>query len=71
MKNPDPNQPPRLPSLADYLLRYDLRNLLEEAKLDYTQTSASAPRHLNQKDISARFRRPQAMPPPAEQKPNG
>lgn len=53
----DPKQPKaKLPSLADYLVRYDLTTMVEEARLDYTQTPAGAPRLLNQKDIAARFR---------------
>lgn len=54
----------KLPSLADYLVRYDLKSMLEEARLDYTQTSSGTPRLLNQKDIAARFRK--ATPPPAK-----
>ena len=68
MKKTEANRPPRLPSLADYLLRYDLQTLMEEARYDYSQGSSGAPRHLNQKDISARFRRQPATPaatPPA------
>lgn len=45
----------KLPSLADYLLRYDLKTMLEEARLDYDQASSGGPRHLEQKDIAARF----------------
>jgi len=44
-----------LPSLADYLVRYDARAMLDEAYLDYNQSSGT-PRLLPQKDISARFR---------------
>lgn len=47
----------RLASLADFLVRYDLTAILEEAKLDYAQASSGTPRLLNQKDISARFRK--------------
>lgn len=54
--------PDKLPSLADYLMRYDLKTMIEEAKLDYTQSSSGTPRLLNQKDIAARFRKP--APPP-------
>ena len=55
MNNPEP--PPRkIPSLADYLVRYDLAAMLEEARLDYNQSSSGGPRHLAQKDIAARFR---------------
>jgi hypothetical protein len=45
----------KVPSLADFLVRYDLKTLLEEARLDYDQASSGSPRHLDQKDISARF----------------
>ena len=55
--------PPKLPSLADYLVRYDLKAMLDEAKLDYTQTSSGTPRLLNQKDIAARFRKPAPAAP--------
>jgi len=41
---------------VDYLVRYDLRTISEEAKLDYNQASSGTPRLLNQKDIAARFR---------------
>lgn len=61
MKPSDPTKP-KLPSLADYLLRYDLKTTLEEARMDYTQSATGAPRLLNQKDIAARFRK--AAPPP-------
>lgn len=60
MSPSDPPQP-RLPSLADYLVRHDLKTMIEEAKQDYTQASAGTPRLLNQKDIAARFRK--AAPP--------
>jgi hypothetical protein len=50
----------KLPSLADYMVRYDLKAILEEARLDYTQASSGTPRLLNQKDIAARFRKPGA-----------
>lgn len=46
----------KVPSLVDYLVRYDLPTILEEARLDYTQSSSGTPRLLNQKDIAARFR---------------
>ena len=46
----------KLPSLADYLVRYDLPTIMEEARLDYNQASSGTPRLLNQKDIAARFR---------------
>jgi hypothetical protein len=54
----------KLPSLADYMVRYDLKTILEEARLDYTQSSSGTPRLLNQKDIAARFRKP--APPAAK-----
>lgn len=46
----------KVPSLVDYLVRYDLPTILEEARQDYNQASSGTPRLLNQKDISARFR---------------
>ena len=55
MSNPELPRP-KQPSLADYLVRYDLASLLEEARLDYHQASSGAPRLLAQKDIAARFR---------------
>lgn len=55
MNNPNPT-PVKVPSLVDYLVRYDLRTISEEAKLDYNQASSGTPRLLNQKDIAARFR---------------
>ncbi len=57
MNNPDPPQP-KIPSLADYLVRYDLAAMLDEARLDYNQSTSGTPRHLDQKDIAARFRTP-------------
>lgn len=60
MKHSDPRKS-MLPSLADYLLRYDLKTIMEEARMDYTSTATGAPRLLNQKDIAARFRK--AVPP--------
>ena len=66
MSNPD--QPhPKIPSLADYLVRYDLATMLEEARLDYNQVSSGAPRLLNQKDIAARFRAPRRPVKPANE----
>jgi hypothetical protein len=52
--------PPKLKmaSLADYLIRYDLPAMLEEARQDYSQASSGGPRLLAQKDIAARFRKP-------------
>lgn len=63
MKSPDK---PRstLPSLADYLLRYDLKQMMEEARMDYTLSSTGAPRLLDQKDIAARFRKAATAPKP-------
>lgn len=57
----DPINSPKLPlikvpSLVDYLVRYDLPTILAEARLDYNQASSGTPRLLNQKDIAARFR---------------
>lgn len=63
MSNPEPPHP-KLPSLADYLVRYDLPALLEEAQQDYNQAMSGSPRHLNQKDIAARFRDPRRSPAP-------
>ena len=58
MSNPQPPKA-KLPSRADFLVRYELPAMLEEAKLDYNQSSAGTPRLLSQKDIAARFRTPQ------------
>jgi len=67
--NPEPPQP-RIPSLADYLVRYDLPSMLEEARLDYNQSTSGGPRHLDQKDIAARFRAPRPpRPAPAPDEP--
>lgn len=54
------SEPPKvkMASLADFLVRYDLTTIMEEARLDYTQASSGTPRLLNQKDITARFRKP-------------
>jgi len=61
-----PEQPrSKVPSLADYLVRYDLKTMQEEARLDYEQASSGSPRHLEQKDIAARFlaaKRPPVKP---------
>ncbi|MDD3181060.1 MAG: hypothetical protein PHQ04_12065 [Opitutaceae bacterium] len=48
---------PKVPSLTDYLLRYDLTAMIEEARLDYSQAASGEARHLTQKDIAARFRK--------------
>ena len=52
----------KLPSLEDYLQRYDLAEILTEAKQDYSQAKTAGPRLLDQKDIAARFRHPSARP---------
>jgi hypothetical protein len=54
MSTPSPK--PKLLSLADYLVHYDLASMIEEARLDYSQSSSATPRLLAQKDIAARFR---------------
>jgi hypothetical protein len=77
MNNPSSNPspaPPRIPSLANYLVRHDLAALLAEAHQDYDQAGTGASRHLEQKDIAARFRHlrpatPPAPPPPATHEP--
>ena len=56
MSTPHPGKT-KMPSLADYLVRYDLATMLEEARADYHQAASGAPRLLDQKDISARFRK--------------
>ena len=48
---------PKVRSLADYLIHYDLAAMVEEARLDYSQASTATPRLLAQKDIAARFHR--------------
>jgi hypothetical protein len=53
---PPQSTPVKLPSLADYLVSYDLASMLAEARIDYSESSAGGPRLLNQKDIAARFR---------------
>jgi hypothetical protein len=58
----DHNPTPRRNSLADYIVRYDLPSLLEEARLDYSESSAGGPRLLNQKDIAARFKKSRPAP---------
>ncbi|GAB1489417.1 hypothetical protein MASR2M8_18700 [Opitutaceae bacterium] len=52
-------------SLKDYVIRYDVKSLLKEALLDYGQAVSGAPRHLEQGEIAARFRKP--SPPTREQ----
>jgi hypothetical protein len=56
MSTPPPK--PKQPSLADYLVRYDLAATIEEARMDYSQLLSATPRLLAQKDIAARFRNP-------------
>ena len=53
---------PKPPSLADFLIRYDLASMIEETRLDYSQLSSAIPRLLAQKDIAARFRNPRRPP---------
>jgi len=61
MSNPRP--PDRKPpSLADFLLRYDLAEMLQQARQDYSQSNTGAPRLLDQKDITARFRQSKTRP---------
>jgi hypothetical protein len=61
MSNPrTPDRKP--PSLADFLLRYDLAEMQAEARQDYSQSSTGAPRLLEQKDITARFRQSKLRP---------
>jgi hypothetical protein len=66
MSNPEPPQP-KIPSLADYLVHYDLASMLEEARMDYNQATSGSPRHLDQKDIAARFRDLRRTPKPAHE----
>jgi len=66
MTDPKPNHS-KSPSLQDYVVRYDLATLIEEARLDYSRASAGAPRHLDQKDITARFRPKNKKSPPASE----
>ena len=55
----NPSRPkPNSQSLANYIVHYDLASMMEEARLDYSQSSSGSPRHLDQKDIAARFRKP-------------
>lgn len=58
------------PSMEDFLLRYDLADILAEAQQDYSQAKTAGPRLLEQKEISARFQRPRARvaPPGHEQR---
>ena len=58
--SPSPER--KRPSLEDYLLRYDLAEIMAEAQQDYSQAKTAGPRLLDQKDIAARFRQPRARP---------
>lgn len=62
MSNPLPRRG-RMKSLADYLVRYDLATILADARHDYGQSAAGAPRLLDQKDIAARFRKSRPAKP--------
>jgi hypothetical protein len=44
--------------LKDYLVHYDLLEMLESAQQEYKQATSGGPRHLDQKEISARFQHP-------------
>jgi hypothetical protein len=68
MKSPETPKA-KLPSLEDYLVRHDLAALLEEAKLDYNQAIAGGPRHMDQKDIAARFRDVRRQPKAPDDEP--
>ena len=57
MNSSDPPRP-RQPSLKDYLVHYDLAAMLEAAQQEYSHATSGGPRHLDQKDIAARFRHP-------------
>lgn len=54
---PEETPKTKIPSLADYIVRFDLREMLTEARLDYNESSSGAPRLLAQKDIAARFKK--------------
>lgn len=62
--NESTSKPRKMQSLVDYMIRYDLASLREEAEADYRESSAGGPRLLTQQDIAARFRkaRPAAKP---------
>jgi hypothetical protein len=64
--NPPPREP-KLRSLADFLVRYDLATMIEEARLDYSQSSTASPRLLAQTDIAARFRKQRRPNKPANE----
>lgn len=53
---------PAMPSLADYLVRYELRALLQQAQQEYERPGAVTPRLLEQSEITARFRKLAAKP---------
>jgi hypothetical protein len=48
-------------SMADYLIRYDLRMMMEVAQADYSDVTSGVPRLLEQKDIAARFKKPKPL----------
>lgn len=55
---------PKLPSLADSVVRYDLSAMREEVRLDFSPELGSQ-RLLKQSEITARFRkRPKTKPSP-------
>lgn len=60
----EPRPKPKMHTLVDYMIRHDLKMMLEEARTDYSQSVAGGPRLLTQEDIAARFRkvRPAAKP---------
>ncbi|MBI2518199.1 MAG: hypothetical protein HYV95_15060 [Opitutae bacterium] len=65
MNNPNPSPgPPSSPSLVNYMVRHDLVTMLAEARRDYDQTGTGSSRHLEQKDIAARFRHLRGTPTP-------
>lgn len=66
MNTPQPPPKSKRGSLADYVIRYDLATLIEEARTDYSQSAAGGPRLLAQEDIAARFRRNRPPTPPAK-----
>ena len=69
MNNPEPPRPHRQPSLKDFLVHYDLAAMQEEARLDYSNTVSGGPRHMEQKDIAARFR-DLRLPPKSSHEPS-
>ena len=48
-------------SMADYLIRYDLKMMMEVAQSDYSDVTSGVPRLLEQKDIAARFKKPKPI----------